>query len=246
MGRRGVILRGRGALKSTGKVATVGMFGACAGKGGSGSGPRGLSVFTVDPGEDTGWAWACVSYKELRLVGSGELTWSELFARLLKVRDWPLLSGSGHLESARLRYGEHSVYQGPLSASSDAARVAMADAMACLHLSVEIDQLHLTSRIVSGGTVGWVTDLVIEDFILRERTKSRSLLAPVRLSAGLVQEVLRNEKLIGISFLSASDSKGAITDDRLRNLGLWVPGKQHARDALRLLALWLRSLGVGE
>jgi hypothetical protein len=245
-----MILVGRTKLKSTGKVATVGMFGACAGRGGSGAGPRGLSVFCVDPGETTGWAWACVSYKELQSVGDGSLQWSELFARLRKERDWPLVkgsgSGSGRLSSARLRYGQVDVYRGALSASGPAAQVAMAEAMTVLDLAVEIDQLHLTSSIVSGGSVGWVTDLVIEDFILRERTKSRSLLAPVRLSAGLVQEVLRNEKLIGLSFLSASDSKGAITDERLRNLGLWVPGQQHARDALRLLALWLRSLGVGQ
>lgn len=36
---------------------------------------------------------------------------------------------------------------------------------------------------------------------------------------------------------AASSAKSMVTDTRLRGLGLWVPGKDHARDALRHLVL---------
>lgn len=207
------------------------MFGACAGRLGSGSGTKGLSVFCIDPGETTGWAWALVSYQELRSVGSGDLLWPDLVGRLQRTE--------------RFQAGEESVYRGPLSASSPAAQVAQSEAMTCLGVGIQLEQLHLTSARVSRGSVGWVTDVVIEDFILRQGTKDRSLLSPVRLTAGIVQEVLRSEKLIGLTILSASDSKSTITDDRLRRLGLWIVGQQHARDACRLLMLFLRGLDVG-
>lgn len=120
----------------------------------------------------------------------------------------------------------------------------MNEAQHVLDLAIEIMQRHELSSKVSGGRVSQVTDLVIEDFILRERTKQRNLLAPVRLTAGLVQEVLRSDKLIGITLQSASDAKSVVTDERLKALGLWQVGQQHARDAIRHLALFLRRLTV--
>lgn len=204
------------------------MFGACAGPGGSAAGPKGLSVFAVDPGETTGWAWGCVSYKELRSVAGGDGSWAALFG--------------GLISSGRFQCGQVEVYRGSLSSSGSAARVAMQEAMAVLDLSVTLDQLHVASFDVSGGSVGWVTDVVLEDFILRQGTQARNLLSPVRLSAGLAQEVLRSNRLIGVTMQSASDAKSVVTDDRLRALGLWQVGQQHARDACRHLALFLRRL----
>lgn len=204
------------------------MFGACAGAQYSQAGGKGLSVFCVDPGDTTGWAWAVVAYSELKRIGDGSLDWGSLFAGL---------SSSGRFDC-----GEISVYRGPLSSSSQAARVAQQEAMAVLDLTVEIEQRSLLSDKATRGAVSGVTDLVIEDFILRERTKDRNLLAPVRLSAGLVQEVLRSQRLIGLTYQSASDAKSCVTDERLRSLGLWIVGQQHARDACRHLALFLRKL----
>ena len=210
------------------------MFGACAGSEHSQGGSKGLSVFCVDPGETTGWAWACVSYRELRSIGGGsggsggDLSWGSLFARLI--------------DSGRFDCGQVEVYRGPLSSSSVAARVAMQEAMACVDLSVTIEQLHILTQGVSRGSVSQVTDIVIEDFILRQGTKARNLLAPVRLTAGLVQEVLRSNRLIGVTMQSPSDAKSVVTDDRLRSLGLWQVGQVHARDACRHLALFLRRL----
>jgi hypothetical protein len=113
-----------------------------------------------------------------------------------------------------------------------------------VELWIEIEQRSEQSASLTRGKVKQVTDLVIEDFILRERTKDRNLLAPVRLSAGLVQEVLRSQQLIGLTYQSASDAKSVVTDDRLRALGLWIRGQQHARDACRHLALFLRKIVV--
>lgn len=206
------------------------MFGACAGRTGSVCGPKGLSVFAVDPGETTGWAWAVVAYKELELVRSGDLAWSVLFGRLLS---------SGRFDS-----GQEAIYRGPFSASSAGAALIMNEAQTALALYIEILGLHERSAALTGGSVKQVTDLVIEDFVLRERTKARNLLAPVRLTAALVQEVLRDSKQMGITLQSPSDAKSVVTDDRLRALGLWQVGQVHARDACRHLALFLRKLTV--
>lgn len=215
-------------------VKTVGMFGSASNRYGSVAGPRGLSVFAVDPGETTGWAWACVSYKELNRVRDGSLTWQQFWSSVLGVG----VASAG----PRFDCGQVSLYQGPSSASSVAAALAMSEAQAVLDLAIEIMMRHSASSKCSGGKVTQVTDLVIEDFILRQRTKARNLLAPVRLTAGLVQEVLRSEKLIGITIQSGSDVLGTITDERLKALGLWQVGQQHARDACKHLAFFLRKL----
>lgn len=212
------------------------MFGSASNRYGSVAGPRGLSVFAVDPGETTGWAWAVVAYSELSSVRDGSLSWQQFWARVL---------GRGVSSAApRFDCGQVAIYRGPLSASGPAAALAMSEAQAVLDLAIEISVRHSASSKGSGGKVNQVTDLVIEDFILRERTKARNLLAPVRLTAGLVQEVLRSDKLIGITFQSGSDAMSTITDERLKALGLWQVGQQHARDACKHLALFLRSLTV--
>ncbi len=146
------------------------------------------------------------------------------------------------LASGRFESGQVPIYRGPFSASSVGAALIMNEAMAAQDIAIEIMQKHELSATLSSGSVKQVTDLVVEDFILRERTKARNLLAPVRLTAAVVQEVLRSDKQIGLTLQSASDAKSVITDDRLRSLGLWQVGQVHARDACRHLALFLRKL----
>ena len=217
-------------------IRTSGMFGSASNRYGSVCGPKGLSVFAVDPGETTGWAWACVAYSELLSVRSGGLSWSSLFERLMVSR-----VDSGRTLT-RFACGQVEIYRGPMSGSSSGAVLAMAEAKAAQEIFIEVMMRSEATRAVTRGSVSWVTDLVIEDFILRERTKSRNLLAPVRLTAGLMQEALNWERLIGVTLQSASDAKSVVTDDRLRSLGLWQVGQVHARDACRHLALFLRRL----
>lgn len=94
----------------------------------------------------------------------------------------------------------------------------------------------------------WQADVLvvaIEDFILQERTMERSLLSPVRLTSGLL--ALLNADDMSNYFIvtnSANDAKHIVTDDVLRNHGLYFSGKQHARDAARQALLHLRKVGA--
>lgn len=87
-----------------------------------------------------------------------------------------------------------------------------------------------------------VTDVVVEKFVPRGQ----------RLKAGhsVAIEVADHVRIMCIEFLEvefhwqqASDAKGVITDDRLKKMDLWVPGKPHARDAIRHLIIALRRHG---
>lgn len=97
------------------------------------------------------------------------------------------------------------------------------------------------------GRVRGHHSVIIEDFILREHTKDRSLLAPVRLTAmvefglksGLVLPSL-HPVTAGVVRQSPSDAKSGVTDDRLRSWGLWWKGSPHIRDAIRHLVVYLR------
>lgn len=83
--------------------------------------------------------------------------------------------------------------------------------------------------------------VIIEDFILRERTKSRDLLAPVRLTA-MLQDRLYHCGFSGkIVLQSPSDAKSIVTDSRLKAWGLWHEGSPHIRDGWRHLVKYLRE-----
>lgn len=206
------------------------MFGAEAMRGGSVAGPKGLSVLALDPGETTGWAWAVVAYKELNVVRAGGCDWASFWSRVIG--------------SERFQCGQEETYRGPISGSSVAVKTLYQEAHTARVLGGLIEDLHGLTKIRSNGSVGWLTDLVIEDFVLRERTKQRNLLAPVRLTAAVAQEVLLSDRLIGVTIQSPSDAKSVVTDERLKQLGLWQTGQVHARDACRHLALFLRKLTV--
>lgn len=82
----------------------------------------------------------------------------------------------------------------------------------------------------------------IEDFILRERTKDRSLLSPVRMTSGILALLEEADDLnVVVHFNSTSDAKGTVTDVVLRRLGLYVPGMGHANDAARQAVITLRK-----
>ena len=69
-----------------------------------------------------------------------------------------------------------------------------------------------------------------EDFVLRGRVSSREALSPVRLGVRLhtLQPVWPWH------WVSPSDAKQAVTNERLRRWGMWVKGSEHARDAVRV------------
>lgn len=125
----------------------------------------------------------------------------------------------------------------------------------------------LLAELIEYCGVQW---LAVEDFILRvgRGSSDRDGLAAVRVTSCFMT-ILRERKLCAfqgirggteckasqragmhlgyrsgarILWQSPSNAKGVMTDDRLRRAGLWIPGKDHARDAMRHLALLWRQV----
>lgn len=86
----------------------------------------------------------------------------------------------------------------------------------------------------------WCAVTVIEDFILRTMSGGRELLAPVRVTAGIEQELWSPDGGSHVIRQQPSLAMTTMTDLRLREQGLWVPGMPHANDATRHLFTWLR------
>jgi hypothetical protein len=88
----------------------------------------------------------------------------------------------------------------------------------------------------------WGLDfVVIEDFVLRERTQKRNLLSPVRLTAGMHNDIDDSDLRVMLHIQSPSD-KSDVTDEELDEANCWFKGEQHARDAARHLILFMRRL----
>jgi hypothetical protein len=118
----------------------------------------------------------------------------------------------------------------------------------------QVDQM---IELVEGWPMG--ADVVVEDFILREFRRGRELLSPVRITAAFAYQL----RWLGRPKRGRGREGGAtprrpilqqpslamtcITDDRLRNIGLYPPtkGKPHARDAVRHALTWARRKKEG-
>lgn len=175
---------------------------------------KGVSVFCVDPGGTCGWAWACLGFKELRTQG--------VVASLQAARRY---RGGLLLADSRFMVGEIT----DPDEGSMAERV-WSQLIVCGEMGAR----------ASAGAVPEITDLVLEDFLLRERTSARNLLSPVRLNSKFEDYVRRERPDIQLHLQSPSD-KSIISDERLKRWNLYFKGQQHARDAERHLVLWLRK-----
>lgn len=87
-----------------------------------------------------------------------------------------------------------------------------------------------------------------EDFILRKFSMGRELLAPVRVSARFedrMESAGRAAQLVPPQ--APSLALGSVTDARLKAWGFWnpLPGKPHARDAVRHAVTYLRRYKSG-
>jgi hypothetical protein len=88
--------------------------------------------------------------------------------------------------------------------------------------------------------------IIFEDFILRTFRQDRDLLAPVRVTAKMEFALYRLRDDLGVPKAypvlkqQPSMAKSTATDDRLKDWGLWEPGKPHARDAIRHAVTFLR------
>ncbi len=90
--------------------------------------------------------------------------------------------------------------------------------------------------------------VVIEDFQLpaKVHTRNRELLSPVRIGFGLALLLGMSPKFNGKVVWQQPTQMGVITDDRLREWGLWLPGQvnKDIRSAMKHLIIYLRGSEV--
>jgi hypothetical protein len=92
--------------------------------------------------------------------------------------------------------------------------------------------------------------VVIEDFVLRQYSADRDLLAPVRITSRIEQtidlllqygyEPEDRRGVLPIFKQLPALAKSTCTDARMRRWGVWTPGRPHANDALRHSITFLR------
>lgn len=86
----------------------------------------------------------------------------------------------------------------------------------------------------------WPVAVIIEDFIPRKLDQSRHFLSPVRVTEKLDMLLWRDEKRHWRQMPSLA--MNTISDDYLKDIGLWLPGKPHANDAQRHALTFTRML----
>ena len=199
---------------------------------GKGTEPKWLSVASIDPGGTTGFCWAMVRLKTLRKRG-----WLEALRDAVATRGkdvgcrFILTEIHGNMDvTGRLLP--------PALLSFDPEDDQVDQLMAWI-----VNVRGYTSR-ASARTQRQISAILIEDFILRESTMDRTLLAPVRITAKLTY-ALHSETLRGgepIVMQTPSDAKGVITDKRLKRWDLFtLTSSPHCRDAIRHLCKYLRE-----
>jgi hypothetical protein len=174
--------------------------------------PRWVSVFAVDPGVDSGWAW--LVYEVSRLDSDGALG--------------AVRVGSG-LNDPLFRFGEISCVDEDAStwtladwigASSDKARRFIGGGD--VRTVVVVESFSLRERTASNDLLSPVR-----------------LSAKLGLLVWLINQ--EEPGVVEWFWQSPSDAKSVCTDERMRRWGLWQAGKPHATDAIRHLILWLRK-----
>ena len=93
----------------------------------------------------------------------------------------------------------------------------------------------------------WYHHLVYEDFVFRSGVGTGAELMPVKLQ-GVIELFGEQQQFNGIKLWKQNPSvqgdKAFYTNDRLKELGLYVKGKEHGRSATKHLLHWL-TFGAG-
>jgi hypothetical protein len=96
------------------------------------------------------------------------------------------------------------------------------------------------------AAVGNNMDLLIyETFTITPETARKSP-QPAPIEVIGVMKFLARRAGVQIEGQSPASAKNFVSNDQLRKLGLWQPGKDHARDAIRHLVLGIVSYGSGQ
>jgi hypothetical protein len=213
-------------------------------------------MMSVDPGVVTGVAVTNITHQGVRF--------EELVKGLAMVRDANRgIGGKGAEGKLDIKWGELPVTTDAIPGSF----VAWFQIGPARGPDSEYWTAVLLCDLVEWCGVDW---LAIEDFILRigKGSSGRDGLSAVRITANFMA-LLRERKLTAFSGIrggvpnrmsqrgamrlgnkggcrvvwqSPADAKGVFTDARLRQHGLWVVGNEHARDAMRHLALMWRKV----
>lgn len=86
--------------------------------------------------------------------------------------------------------------------------------------------------------------VIYEDFSYRNRARAGLDLTPVKLIGIIELYRERYEPFVSFTKQSAAAGKGFYTDEKLKDLNVYVTGKQHGRDATRHLLQWA-NFGAG-
>jgi len=95
------------------------------------------------------------------------------------------------------------------------------------------------------GVGDTVNLLVYETFTINAQTVRKSP-QPIPIEVIGVMKFFARRTGVRIEGQSPASAKKFVGDDQLRKLGLWQPGKDHARDAIRHLVLGIVSYGPGQ
>lgn len=184
---------------------------------------RGWSVFAIDPGETTGYAWAAIGAKEVRKHGISE--------SIKRALDESLeLSRFGHTPipgDSFPRFGWGEVDCRSMDGIEEVVRLIFS-AHELIRMGTPL------------GGLGWI---VPEAFVLNRSVKDASLLSPVRVSAMIQYAVRKQINERGTAWEEQeSAAKAVVPNDKLKAWGLYARGSEHQRDAMRHLIVKLRRL----
>lgn len=96
------------------------------------------------------------------------------------------------------------------------------------------------------ATIGNQADLIVyETFTITSQTTRKSP-QPIPMEVIGVMKFLARRSNTRIESQSPGSAKQFVTDAQLRKLGLWKPGQDHARDAIRHLVLGIVAFTTGQ
>lgn len=90
--------------------------------------------------------------------------------------------------------------------------------------------------------------LIVEKFTITARTAQLDTEgAGITIGViGVMRHLARRSGAYFVNTQSPSDAKNFLTNAQMRKVGLWKPGEDHARDAIRHLVLGLAVFGTGQ
>jgi hypothetical protein len=205
-------------------------------------GEPGVSIFAIDPGGTTGWAWGMfrLDWIQSSVAGAIGLAAAAGWIKHGMVATWP-------------RWAKAASGLEPSSSSFDTSVGSY------LHREEKVvgkvmslirgaDEFTFKKSVDPYGAlpINGITWVICEDFILNERSADRSLLSPVRLVSGLYNALVHEDDVNTDFLLQSRSDKATIRDEQLKEMELWWPGAGHDRDAARHMVFALQRFRASQ